>query len=134
MTEEPFALVLNCVDGRVQRPLLSWIREELSLEKADYLTLPGPDGAFAEGGAELERARRLAGFLSEHRRHTCLVVAGHHDCLGNPVADEAHRRQIEAAARTAHGWGLTPRTIGAWIGEGWTVEIIADRRDGRSGG
>lgn len=126
MPTEPFALAINCVDGRVQQPLLRWIRDELSLSRVDYLTVPGADAALAEHGRELERARETASFLTDQRDHRCALVAGHWDCLGNPVDEERHREQIRRAAEELHRWGVAPRTLGVWIREGWSVEVVSD--------
>lgn len=126
MASTPFALAINCVDGRVQRPLLQWVRDSLSLEELDCLTVPGPDAALCEAGAEYDRARKLATFLAEKREHACALVAGHWDCLGNPVGQARHREQIVRAAGELHGWGIAPRTLGLWIDEGWEVSVVTE--------
>lgn len=130
MPAEPFALAINCVDGRVQEPLLRWIREELSLSRVDYLTVPGADAALAEPGPELDRARRTASFLADERDHGCALVAGHWDCLGNAVDEDRHREQIRRAAEELHGWGVAPRTLGVWITDGWGVEVVTELASG----
>lgn len=134
MNDEPFALALNCVDGRVQWPLLRWIDDALALDRVDTITLPGPDGTLLDGGEEKDRARHHAAFLAERRHHECVIVAGHHDCLGNPVDDAEHRRQIERAAGVVHDWALCPRTLGVWIDHRWRVRVVAELGDDGKGG
>lgn len=126
MTDRPFALAISCVDGRVHRSLLAWIGDTLSLERVDYLTVPGADAALAEAGDEYDRARRLAGFLAERRHHECAIVAGHWDCQGNPVAEARHREQIRAAAERVHGWDLSPRTLGVWVADDGQVSVVEE--------
>jgi hypothetical protein len=134
MSDEPFALALNCVDGRVQRPLLRWIDDALALDRVDTITLPGPDATLLDGGEEGDRARRHATFLAERRHHACVIVAGHHDCLGNPVDEAEHLRGIERAADVVHGWALCPRTLGVWIDHEWRVRVVTELRDDGGGG
>lgn len=118
--EGGFAVVLNCIDGRVQQPLLDWVRARYSVDYADVVTEPGIDGLLAHGSPAAREAvldkvcvSRLA-HLSSY-----LVVAGHHDCAANPVPRDVHEQQI----RTAVGWLRTalPRfdVAGVYLDETW---------------
>jgi len=42
-----FATCLNCMDGRVQLPVIHWIKENYGVDYVDMITEAGMDGALA---------------------------------------------------------------------------------------
>lgn len=125
--EGGFAVVLNCIDGRAQQPLLDWVRSQYAVDYADVVTEPGIDALLAAGAPSAREAvldkvcvSRLA-HLSSY-----LVVAGHHDCAANPVPRPVHEEQI----RTAVHWlrSALPRfeVVGVYLDETWSTCPVAD--------
>jgi hypothetical protein len=121
---ERFAVVLNCIDGRTQQPLLDWVRRELDVRHVDVVTEPGVDGVLARGDDTA-----LQGLLDKvcvsRLAHgaVALVVAGHHDCAANPGDADAHAADLTRAAAAIrqalpelpvravyvdHTWDVTP--------------------------
>jgi hypothetical protein len=43
MNEQSFATSLSCIDGRVQLPMINWIKEKYSVDFVDTITAPGID-------------------------------------------------------------------------------------------
>ena len=41
------ATCLNCMDGRVQLPVINWIRENYKIDNVDVITEAGMDGVLA---------------------------------------------------------------------------------------
>jgi Putative carbonic anhydrase len=41
-----FATCLNCIDGRVQIPVIEWITRNKGFKYVDMITKPGIDGFF----------------------------------------------------------------------------------------
>lgn len=125
-----FATAINCMDGRVQLPVINWLRENLSVDYVDMITEPGPDRLLAEGNTvalDSIKARVLIS-VNKHGSDSILVVA-HDDCAGNPVARAQHEEHIRQSIMRVHSWKLPVRRIlGAWIGEDWKVEIIEASR------
>jgi carbonic anhydrase len=121
-----FATAVNCMDGRVQLPVINWLRENLSVDYVDMVTEPGPDKILAEGtdaAVDSIKARVLIS-VNKHGSDT-ILVAGHHDCAGNPVAVAKHEMQVRQSVIRIRSWNLpVKRIFGAWIGEDWKVEII----------
>ncbi len=110
-----FATAINCMDGRVQLPVINWLRENLSVDYVDMITEPGPDKILAEGTAIS---------VNKHGSDTILVAA-HDDCAGNPVARAQHEMHVRQSVIRIRSWNLpVKRIFGAWIGEDWKVEII----------
>lgn len=42
-----FATAINCIDGRVQTPVLDWMKLHLNVDYVDLITEPGPDEVIA---------------------------------------------------------------------------------------
>jgi|MudIll2142460700_1097286.scaffolds.fasta_scaffold09879_2 hypothetical protein len=125
-----FATAINCMDGRVQLPVINWLRENLSVDYVDMITEPGPDKILAEGPAAAQdsiKARVLIS-VNKHGSNTVLVVA-HDDCAGNPVSRAQHEMHVRQSVIRIRSWNLPiSRIFGAWIGEDWKVEIIEASR------
>jgi len=43
------AICLNCIDGRVQLPVIEWIKQNYGVDHVDMITEPGMDGFLADG-------------------------------------------------------------------------------------
>jgi hypothetical protein len=121
-----FATAINCMDGRVQLPVINWLRENLSVDYVDMITEPGPDKILAEGSAATQDSIKARVLISVNKHGSdTILVAAHHDCAGNPVARAQHEEHIRQSIIRIHSWNLpVKRIFGAWIGENWEVEII----------
>lgn len=102
MTNNIFATAINCMDGRVQVPVIDWLRRQYGADYVDMITEPGPERLLAEGKDLMASAsirRRLE--ISVNRHNSKLVaIAGHHDCAGNPTDKETQLEQILTAMKT----------------------------------
>ena len=125
-----FATAINCMDGRVQLPVISWMMENLSVDYVDMITEPGPDKLLAEGHpAALDSIRaRVLISVNKHGSDTILVAA-HDDCAGNPVSRSQHEEHVRQSIILIESWRLpVKRILGAWIGSDWKVRIIEASR------
>lgn len=123
--EGGFAVVLSCIDGRVQRALADWVREQYDVDYADVITEPGVDAVLALGDPAVREAlldkvciSRLA-HLSSY-----LVVAGHHDCAANPVPQVVHEEQIRAAVRRLRAALPGFHVDGVFQDETWAPRLV----------
>jgi hypothetical protein len=44
-----FAMAIHCIDGRVQIPVIEWLRRQYGMEYIDMITEPGPERLLTEG-------------------------------------------------------------------------------------
>ena len=126
MTEGKFITAVNCMDGRVQLPIINYLRSKYSADFVDMITEPGPVKILAEKSPSvlLESIRdRLAISVEKHGSKILAVVA-HHDCAGNPVEKSRQMEQLEKAMATIETWGYSITIIGLWVNENWEVEMI----------
>lgn len=120
-----FATSINCIDGRVQMPIQSWIKEKYHVDYVDAITEPGCDKVFAEKNVEKIESIKYKAMISINAHSSKLiVVSGHHDCAANPVSKEEHLEQVRKAVDTIKSWNTDCEIIGVWINADWGVEAV----------
>lgn len=118
------ATCLNCMDGRVQFPVLEWIKTTYPVDYVDVITEAGMDGVLS-GQQDISEIMRSIAVSVNVNKSTRLFVVGHYDCRGNPADESVHRRQIsEAVKRLEPHW---PEQIveGLWVNASWQVDVVA---------
>jgi len=126
MSHGKFGTAINCMDGRAQLPVIKWMKSKYALDFIDMITEPGPDKMLSQGTpAQVKSIKsRVLISVNAHGSET-ILVAGHHDCAGNPVPKEEHIRQVKKCVKVLQSWKLPVQNIiGAWINDNWTLEII----------
>ncbi|MBD3379784.1 MAG: hypothetical protein GF408_04910 [Candidatus Omnitrophica bacterium] len=118
-----FATAVNCMDGRVQLPVIEWIKGYCGADYVDMITVPGPDKALAEKGDVRSIYDRVAVSVQKHGSGH-IFIAGHYDCAGNPVDEKEHQEQLKRAVEAVRRWGFDAEVKGLWINEEWKVRTI----------
>lgn len=117
MSRGRFCSAINCMDGRVQLPVIRYLQRRFRAAHVDMITEPGPVRILAD---PRERSRRAAIHarleISVHRHGSVgIALVAHADCAGNPVRDAEQRRQLAAGVvelRRRHG---SLPVIGLWV-------------------
>ena len=127
MPQQTFGTAINCVDGRVQRPVVAWMRETHKLDWVDVVTEPGADRVLARWQIDkmLAIKERLRVSVERHGSRV-IAVAGHHDCAASPGSADLHREQIGQAVAVVRSWNFGAQVIGLWVNEKWEVEVVVD--------
>lgn len=130
MAKGTFVTAINCMDGRVQEPVISWMKKELKADHVDMITEPGPDQILAEGpylliGSIIDRVRIS---LDAHGSKVIAIVA-HHDCAGNPVSKDEHMAHLEQCVDEIGSWAPEVRIISLWVNKNWNVKKIYDSEE-----
>jgi len=127
MRDGRFATAINCIDGRVQVPVLDWIRFHLNVDYVDLITEPGPDKAIISGSEATYRSIFEKANLSiKTLGSKSISIVAHHDCRANPVSKEKHIEMIEECVEVLMKWRLGVRILGLWVNEWKYVEVIID--------
>jgi carbonic anhydrase len=121
-----FATAINCMDGRVQEPVIRFMKEKFGVDYVDMITMPGPDKILGENTDPhtVESTRNRIGISVSKHGSEAILMAGHGDCAGNPVQEEVHLKQIQEAARLIHTWFPKVKVLPAWIDENREVHLI----------
>jgi hypothetical protein len=113
------------MDGRVQSPVLAWIKANYPVDFVDVVTEAGMDGVLAKQKDISEVLRSIK--VSVHfNKSTRLFVVGHYDCRGNPVEEGAHRQKISNAVSRLKSQWPGQEIIGLWVNKNWQVEVISN--------
>ena len=123
-----FATCLNCMDGRVQLPVIQWIKKNYGVDFVDMITEAGIDGILADENYEdMHRLLRKIDISIEKHNSNTLFIVGHYDCGGNPVDDETHKKHICVAVNKLKNLKPTVPVIGLWVSGKWVVEKITEK-------
>lgn len=124
MAEGKFVTVVNCMDGRTQVPVIEYLKEEYGADYVDCVTEAGPDGHLACGSACSESIRERVMISVEKHGSKVVAIVGHHDCAGNPVDEETHKKQILEGVGCIKKWFPQVEAVGVWVGKDWVPRRI----------
>lgn len=128
MVQGKFAAVINCIDGRVQFPVIDYLKKKYGVNYVDNITEAAPVRVLAEckdvGQLESMRARLMISTEKHGSKH--LGVVAHHDCAGNPVNKEIQMEQLLKAIKTVRSWGFKGTIVGLWVDENWQVQEVEE--------
>jgi len=119
-----FSTVVNCMDGRVQLPVITYMQKRFDTEYIDSITEPGPNRLLAErDNPDLLDSilNRINISIEKHGSRTIAVV-GHYDCAGNPVSRDKQIKQTAKAVAWLREQFPEVEVIGLWVDEKWQVE------------
>jgi len=118
------ATCLNCMDGRVQLPVLNWIKEHYSVDFVDVITEAGMDNVLSNQ-EDIREVLRSITISVNVNKSTRLFVVGHYDCRGNPVEESVHRQEINSAVKRLKETWPRHEIVGLWVNKTWSVEIVS---------
>ena len=117
------ATCLNCMDGRVQLPVIQWIKENYPIDFVDVITEAGMDNVLANQ-TDITEVVRSINISVDINKSTKLFVVGHYDCRGNPVEENVHRQEIKAAVKRLKSHWPEHEIVGLWVNKLWAVELV----------
>jgi carbonic anhydrase len=125
MSNKRFVTAINCMDGRVQEPLIKWAKKEFGVDFVDMINEPGPDLVLlTEDKKFFDYIIKKIKISTDKHGSKTLIIAGHHDCAGNPVERERHIELVKKSIDVAKRYLPEIEVVGVYINEGWEVERI----------
>lgn len=118
------AVCLNCIDGRVQLPVIHWIKDNYEMDYIDMITEPGIDGFLSDNTNPIDEINIKVTISIEKNKASIIFIAGHHDCKGNPVCEFVHRDQILLGVDRLKKGFSEMTVIGLWVNSQWKVERL----------
>jgi carbonic anhydrase len=121
-----FATAINCMDGRIQIPVIRFLQQRFDVEYVDVVTEPGPNRILArQSDPHLVKSILDRVGISVERHHSSAVaVVGHYDCAGNPAPEEEQVLHIREAVEFIRQRWSEIEVIGLWVDEHWKVHEI----------
>jgi hypothetical protein len=127
MAEGKFGTAINCMDGRVQEPIINWMKIRYGLDYVDMITEPGPIKYFSEQDPDMLESILKRVMISVEKHHsTVIAVVGHYDCAGDPVPADVQAVQIKQSLDILRSWNLGVKLIGLYVSDTWLVNIIQE--------
>ena len=135
MPRNKFATAITCIDGRVQQPIVDWMKLNTNVEYVDLITEPGPDKALNDGPVHIiDEIVRKVSFSILHHSSNVVAVTGHHDCAANDADKEEHIEQVLEGIRVLLSYQINARVLGLYLNEWNSVELVWDTKEPKSTG
>ncbi len=130
MPRHRFATAITCIDGRVQQPIVDWMKLHTNVHYVDLITEPGPDKALSDGPVHvIDEIVRKVSFSILHHSSNVVAVTGHFDCAANDADKEEHIEQILESIRVLLSYQINARVLGLWLNEWESVELVWDTQE-----
>lgn len=126
MDDKKFVTSINCMDGRVQIPIIKWMKKKYNADFVDIISEPGPNKILSEKIFEtcIQSIRKRVEISVKVHSSNVIAISGHHDCAGNTTNKETQLKQIKDSIDTIKSWSLNVAVLGLWIDEHWAVHEI----------
>lgn len=121
-----FCTAINCMDGRIQIPVISYLQKRFNVEYVDSITEAGMNLILSEQKntvlikSILERLR----ISIENHKSVGIAVVGHHDCAGNPAPENDQIVHLKDALDFISQQHPNIEIIGLWVDENWEVHEV----------
>lgn len=121
-----FCTVLNCMDGRIQKPVLAFLSNYYKAEYVDNITDAGIVKVLSQKhipslfDAIMEKVK----ISIEKHDSVGLAIVAHEHCAGNPITKELQLQDLQQAKKNvAEKFPSLPIQL-LWLGETWEVEVV----------
>ena len=121
-----FCSVINCMDGRVQLPVIKYLQKRFNADYVDSITEPGPNLILSENKNTISIQAILERLEISVKKHNSIGVAivGHHDCAGNPAPQNDQIVHLQRAVKLIHQQYEKIEIIGLWVDDNWEVHEV----------
>jgi len=91
-----FYTAINCMDGRVQLPVINYLTARFKVDHIDSVTEARPVLYLAEkiNSEQTKSILRRTDISINNHKSTGIAVIAHHDCAGNPTDEQRQISQL----------------------------------------
>ncbi len=121
-----FCTAINCMDGRIQLPVIQYLQQHYDVPYVDIITEPGPIRILAEHPdiSSIPSILKRLNISIDVHQSKLIAITGHHDCAGNPSPKDVQLEQIERSKKYISKLYPHIEVIGLWIDEHWQVHLL----------
>ena len=120
-----FYTAINCMDGRIQESVASYIKNNNNVLFVDMITSAGPVKLLSN--KKTDNLKYIISCidisLKKHKSKGIAIVA-HYDCAGNPVSDEEQKKSLKKAVLFLSDKYINVSVCGLWVDKNKKVEEI----------
>jgi len=112
-----FCTSIHCMDGRIQEPIIKYLKQNYNIAYVDTITEPGPCKILAENKDKISVNSIIARIKISINRHgsKLIAISGHYDCAGNPRDEKIQKKQIRESIKHLKNNYPEIKIIGLWI-------------------
>lgn len=128
-----FCTVINCMDGRIQLPVIRYLQKRFNVEYVDSITEAGPNLIISEEKSTIliQAILEKLNISIENHNAVGIAIVGHHNCAGNPAPQNDQIIHIEKAIQFLRQHYKNIEIIGLWVDKNWKVhDVIKNKLKG----
>ena len=120
-----FCTVINCIDGRIQTPVIEYLRKHYDAEYVDSITESGPNLILSEqeNKTVIQSIIHKVKISLEKHNSVGIAIVGHHDCAGNPSSKKKQLEHLRIAVQFLSSQ-VDASIIALWVDKNWQVNKI----------
>jgi hypothetical protein len=121
-----FCTSIHCMDGRIQEPIIEYLKKKCNAKYVDTITEPGPIKILAENDnkAVIDSIHYRISISVDKHGSQMIAISGHHDCAGNPVPKDTQIEQIIEDEKILKEKYPDVKIIKFYVNENWQVEEL----------
>ncbi|MBD3385263.1 hypothetical protein GF407_10105 [candidate division KSB1 bacterium] len=126
-----FCTVINCMDGRVQLPVIHYLKKRFNADYVDTITDAGPNLILAKqmNKPSVDAILQKVKISIEKHQSTAIAIVGHYDCAGNPALKPDQNYHTRQAMNVIRKHYENIEVIGLWVDDNFDVFEIGDEKE-----
>ena len=123
-----FATAINCIDGRVQKPVAEYIQKSFGVDYVDMITEPGPNKILAEAkdASIIEYLKKKVEISVRKHNSQIIAIVAHYDCAATTKNEDVQKEHLRKAINVIASWGFPIKKIVAlWLDESFKPSVIS---------
>ncbi|MBD3271157.1 MAG: hypothetical protein GF384_01300 [Elusimicrobia bacterium] len=112
--------------GRIQEPLIQYLRKHYKVNYVDVITEPGPCKILSEKTDKTLVniiVKRIDVSIQKHKSKL-IAILGHFDCAGNPATKIMQKSQVKKSMAYLKRIYSKIKIIGLWVDKNWNIHTI----------
>ena len=122
----PFCTAINCMDGRVQLPVIEYLKDQYNADYVDMITEAGPITILSdkEKGQQIDSIISRAEISVNIHGSKLIAIVAHYDCAGDPLDKAKQLVQLEDSVKLIKQKFPETQILGLWVDKHWIVNEI----------
>jgi hypothetical protein len=118
-----FATSIHCMDGRIQEPIIQYLKDKYKVLYVDAITEPGPCKIIADNTDKptINSIIKRTDISVGKHNSKLLAISSHYDCAGNPSIEKIKKNQIKKSFEILKKHYPQIKIIGLWVNRHWQV-------------
>lgn len=130
-----FGTMLNCMDGRTQEPVITWMKDQFGVTVVDAPNPAGPTNMITKGDQNIIEHYIAETLISVNGHNSKnIAIVAHQGCAKNPIDDKDQIEELKQSCEiVATKWGLPAgiKISGLWLTKNsdtdWVVNNLATK-------